>query len=63
MYNIFPFSCKNDSSNKLKNVLMNLGASGFLGGLMGYRSIMSGKFMPAGLVATLRLVVIILQVL
>jgi len=41
------------------NFWILLGSSGFLGAMMGYRSYMSGKFMPAGLVASLSILMVI----
>jgi len=41
------------------NFWILLGSSGFLGGMMGYRAFMSGKFMPAGLVASLSILMVI----
>lgn len=41
------------------NFWILLASSGFLGGLMGYRSFNSGKFMPAGLVATLSILMVV----
>ncbi|KAL3868759.1 hypothetical protein ACJMK2_041525 [Sinanodonta woodiana] len=44
------------TTNDPRNVSVTLATSVVLSGLMGYRFLNSGKFMPAGLVASLRLV-------
>ncbi|XP_050401552.1 transmembrane protein 14C [Patella vulgata] len=41
------------TSNDPKNVAVSLATSGLLMGVMGFRYMNSGKFMPAGLVASL----------
>ena len=41
-------------TNNPNNYYLTLGTSTVLGGMMGMRFINSGKFMPAGLIATLR---------
>ncbi|ESO88236.1 hypothetical protein LOTGIDRAFT_219297 [Lottia gigantea] len=46
------------TSNDPKNVYTSLVTSGILMGIMGARFINSGKFMPAGLVATLSLLMV-----
>ncbi|XP_076441415.1 transmembrane protein 14C-like [Babylonia areolata] len=46
------------TSKDPKNVTLSLATSAMLTGVMGYRFICSGKFMPAGLVATLSLLMV-----
>jgi len=42
-----------------RNYYLTLGTSAALGALMGYRAINSGKFMPAGLIASLSALMVI----
>jgi len=42
-----------------RNYYLTLGTSAVLGAFMGYRAFNSGKFMPAGLVATLSLLMVL----
>eukprot|EP00745_Piridium_sociabile_P024444 TRINITY_DN38694_c0_g1_i1.p1 TRINITY_DN38694_c0_g1~~TRINITY_DN38694_c0_g1_i1.p1 ORF type:complete len:113 (+),score=14.37 TRINITY_DN38694_c0_g1_i1:63-401(+) len=47
------------TTNDPRNVLLSLVTSAVLTGVMGYRFMNSGKFMPAGLVATLSLLMVL----
>ncbi|XP_048255688.1 transmembrane protein 14C-like isoform X2 [Haliotis rufescens] len=46
------------TTNDPKNVSLSLATSALLTGVMGYRFISSGKFMPAGMVASLSLLML-----
>ncbi|XP_025110867.1 transmembrane protein 14C-like [Pomacea canaliculata] len=47
------------TTNDPKNVALSLATSAVLTGVMGYRFFNSGKFMPAGLVGTLSLLMVL----
>ncbi|XP_071965008.1 transmembrane protein 14C-like [Antedon mediterranea] len=47
------------TSNNPRNVHVILGTSAVLGGVMGMRFVKSGKFMPAGLVAAISVMMVV----